>query len=172
MRRNRPAEFGSLSSVPKHRSRFKIRSSEETGRTDTGSAANVAVAAVLFSRIRYGQSCIVVRGQDAGGCGLGSWQHDLLDAVKSVPSGQAVAEQRVGTTPKASAIMNAKAVLIIGVDVANRILVGNILRAPNETAALSHFMFYNIIKWIGSIWMSQCCEFIQHHAGSRHQLAW
>ena len=83
----------------------------------------------------------MVRGQDVGCCGLGSWQQDSLDALKSVPSGQAVPGQRVGMIPKASAIANAKAVLIIEVDAANQILVVNILRAPNRTAVLSLFTF-------------------------------
>jgi hypothetical protein len=132
MRRNSPAEFGSLSSIPKDKSRSKAGSSGETGLRDTDAASGVAVAAVLFSRIRYEQVCIVVRGQDAGCCGVGSWQHDSLDALTSVPSGQAVAGQRVGMTPKASANMNAVADLIIEVDVLNRILVGSILRAPRS----------------------------------------
>jgi hypothetical protein len=133
MRRNSPAEFGSLSSAPKDERRFKIGTSGEIVFTEPDRSSGVAVAAALFSRIRYGQSCIVVRGQDVGCCGLGSWQQDSLDTLKSVPSGQAVAGQRIGTTPKVSAIMNAKAALIMDVDVANRILVVNILRAPNET---------------------------------------
>jgi hypothetical protein len=130
MRRNSPAELGSLSSISKDGSRSKAGSSGETGLRDTDAVSGVTVAAVLFSRIRYGQFCIVVRGHDVGCCDFGSWQHDSLDVLKSVPSGQAVAGQRVGMTPKASASMNAVADLIIEVDVPNRILVGSILHAP------------------------------------------
>ena len=159
MRRNRPDESGSLSSISADERRFKTGSSRETVLRRTDAELSVVFAAVLFSRIRYGQSCIVVRGQDVGSCGLGSWQQDSLDSLKSVPSGQAVAGQRIGTTPKASAIMNAKAALIIDVDVANRILVVNILRAPNGTAVLFP-LHVLIIKWVGSIRMGQYCKFI------------
>ena len=66
MRRNSPAELRSLSAVPKDESRFKTGSSVETGLMDTDTASGVVVAAVLFSRLRYGQFWIVVRGQDVG----------------------------------------------------------------------------------------------------------
>ena len=133
MRRNSPAELGSLSSIPKDESQFTIGSSGETGLRDTLTASGVVVAAVLFSRLRYGQLCIVVRGQDVG-CGCGSWQHDLLCLPESVPCGHAIAGQMVAMLTSITAITNATAVLIIiiEVDVPNRILVGNILRSPKD----------------------------------------
>src|SRR5258708_36740985 len=131
MRRNRPEESGSLSSIPKDVSRFKTGSSGETGLRDTLTASGVVVAAVLFSRLRYGQLCIVVRGQDVG-CGCGSWQHDLLCLPESVPSGHAIAGQTVAMLNSITAITNATPVLIIEVDVPKWILVGNIFRSPKD----------------------------------------
>ena len=128
-RRNRPAELGSLSSIPKDQSRFKTGSSGETGLKDTDTASGVVVAAVLFSISKYGQFWTVGRGQDVG-CGFDSWQQDLLGVLEFVPSGHATAGQMVTMLRSISTIMNATAVLISGVDVANRILVGSILRAP------------------------------------------
>src|SRR6266566_3600955 len=136
MRRNRPEESGSLSSIPKDESQFTIGSSGETGLRDTLTASGVVVAAVLFSRLRYGQLCIVVRGQDVG-CGCGSWQHDLLCVPETCPSGHAVAGQTVAMLTSISAITNATAVLIIEVDVLNRISVGNILRSPKDKCIIS-----------------------------------
>ena len=131
MRRNSPAELGSLSSTPKDESRFKTESSRETGLSDKDTASGVMVAAVLFSRLRYGQFCIVVRGQDVG-CGFGSWQQDLLGVLEFVPSGHATTGQMVTMLTSISAITNATAVLISEVDVASRILVGSILRSPKD----------------------------------------
>src|SRR5437667_11824860 len=131
MRRNSPAELGSLSSIPKDECRFKTRRSGETGLSDKDTASGVVVAAVLFSRLRYGQLCIVVRGQDVG-CGCGWWQHDLLCVPETCPSGHAMAGQTVAMLTSISAITNATAVLIIEVDVLNRISVGNILRLPKD----------------------------------------
>ncbi len=133
MRRNRPEESGSLSSIPKDESQFTIGSSGETGLRDTLTASGVVVAAVLFSRLRYGQLCIVVRGQDVG-CGCGWWQHDLLCVPETCPSGLAMAGQTVAMLTSITAITNATAVLIIiiEVDVLNRISVGNILRSPKD----------------------------------------
>jgi len=131
MRRNRPEESGSLSSIPKDESRFTIGSSGETGLSDKDTASGVVVAAVLFSRLRYGQLCIVVRGQDVG-CGCGWWQHDLLCVPETCPSGHAMAGQPVAMPTSITAITNATAVLIIEVDVLNRISVGNILRSPKD----------------------------------------
>src|SRR5260370_32416022 len=128
MRRNSPAELGSLCSSQKGERRFKTGSSGETGLWDTDTASGVVVAAVLFSRLRYGQLCIVVRGQDVG-CGCGWWQHDLLCVPETCPSGHAMAGQTVAMLNSITAITNATAVLIIiEVDVLNRISVGNILR--------------------------------------------
>ena len=131
MRRNRPEESGILSSIPKDESQFTIGSSGETGLRDTLTASGVVVAAVLFSRLRYGQLCIVVRGQDVG-CGCGWWQHDLLCVPETCPSGHAMAGQTVAMPTSITAITNATAVLIIEVDVLNRISVGNILRSPKD----------------------------------------
>ena len=133
MRRNRPEESGSLSSIPKDESQFTIGSSGGTGLRDTLTASGVVVAAVLFSRLRYGQLCIVVRGQDVG-CGCGWWQHDLLCVPETCPSGHAIAGQTVAMLNSITAITNATAVLIIiiEVDVPNRILVGNILHSPKD----------------------------------------
>src|SRR6266568_3240293 len=131
MRRNSPAELGSLSSIPKDESRFQTGSSGETGVRDTDTASGVVVAAVLFSRLRYGQFCIVVRGQDVG-CGCGWWQHDLLCVPETCPSGLAMAGQTVAMLTSITAITNATAVLIIEVDVLNRISVGNIFRSPKD----------------------------------------
>ena len=131
MRRNRPEESGSLSSIPKDESQFTIGSSGETGLRDTTTASGVVVAAVLFSRLRYGQFWIVVRGQDVG-CGCGSRQHDLLCVPETCPSGHAMAGQTVAMLTSITAITNATAVLIIEVDVLNRISVGNILRSPKD----------------------------------------
>src|SRR6266704_667535 len=131
MRRNSPAELGSLSSIPKGERRFKTGSSGETGLSDKDTASGVVVAAVLFSRLRYGQLCIVVRGQDVG-CGCGWWQHDLLCVPETCPSGHAMAGQTVAMLTSISAITNATAVLIIEVDVLNRISVRNILRSPKD----------------------------------------
>src|SRR6266404_4417867 len=132
MRRNRPEESGSLSSIPKDESRFTIGSSGETGLSDKDTASGVVVAAVLFSRLRYGQLCIVVRGQDVG-CGCGWWQQDLLCVPETCPSGHAMAGQTVAMLTSITAITNATAVLIIiDVDVPNRILVGSILRSPTN----------------------------------------
>ncbi len=132
MRRNRPEESGILSSIPKDESQFTIGSSGETGLRDTLTASGVVVGAVLFSRLRYGQFCIVVRGQDVG-CGCGSWQHDLLCVPETCPSGHAMAGQTIVMLPSTTAITNATAVLIIiEVDVPKRILVGNILRSPKD----------------------------------------
>ncbi len=131
MRRNRPEESGSLSSIPKDESRFKTGSSGEIESKDTDTASGVVVAAVLFSRLGYGQFWTVVRGQDVG-CDFGSWQQDLLGVLEFAPSGHATAGQEVVMIPSTTAIMNATAVLISGVDVANRILVGSILRAPKD----------------------------------------
>jgi hypothetical protein len=50
--------------------------------------------------------------------------------LEFVPSGHATAGQMVTMLRSISTIMNATAVFISGVDVANRILVGSILRAP------------------------------------------
>src|SRR6266851_6978298 len=129
MRRNRPEESGILSSIPKDESQFTIGSSGETGLRDTLTASGVVVAAVLFSRLRYGQLCIVVRGQDVG-CGW--WQHDLLCVPETCPSGHAMAGQTVAMPTSITAITNATAVLIIEVDVLNRVSVGNILRSPKD----------------------------------------
>ena len=129
MRRNSPAELGSLSSIPKDESRFEAGTARETGVRNTDTASGVVVAAVLFSRLGYGQFWTVVRGQDVG-CGCGSWQHDLLDVSEFAPSGHATAGQMVAMLTSTSTITNATAVLIIEVDVPNRILVGSILRAP------------------------------------------
>jgi hypothetical protein len=129
MRRNSPDESGSLFSIPKNESQFKTGSSGETGVSDTDTASGVVVAAVLFSILKYGQFWTVVRGQDVG-CGFGSWQQDLVGVLESAPSGQATAGQMVAMLTSISAITNATAVFISGVDVANRILVGSILRAP------------------------------------------
>src|SRR6266566_5526631 len=105
MRRNRPEESGILSSIPKDESQFTIGSSGETGLRDTLTASGVVVAAVLFSRLRYGQLCIVVRGQDVGcGCGCGSWQHDLLCVPETCPSGHAMAGQTIVMLPSTTAI--------------------------------------------------------------------
>src|SRR6266699_5516102 len=131
MRRNRPEESGSLSSIPKDESQFTIGSSGETGLRDTLTASGVVVAAVLFSRLRYGQLCIVVRGQDVG-CGCGWWQHDLLCVPETCPSGHAMAGQTIAMLTSITVITNATAVLIIEVDVLNRISVGNILRSPKD----------------------------------------
>ncbi len=131
MRRKSPAELGSLSSIPKGERRFKTGSSGETGVRDTDTASGVVVAAVLFSRLRYGQFCIVVRGQDVG-CGCGSWQHDLLCVPEAAFTGHSTAGQTVAMLTSISAITNATAVLIIEVDVLNRISVGNILRSPKD----------------------------------------
>jgi len=73
----------------------------------------------------------VVRGQDVG-CGCGWWQHDLLCVPETCPSGHAMAGQTVAMLTSISAITNATAVLIIEVDVLNRISVGNILRSPKD----------------------------------------
>src|SRR6266481_9365407 len=124
MRRNSPAELGSLSSIPKDESRFKTGSSGETGLRDKDAASGVVVAAVLFSRLRYGQLCIVVRGQDVG-CGCDSWQQDLLGVPEAAFTGHAMAGQTIVMLPSTTAITNAMAVLIIEVDVPKRILVGN-----------------------------------------------
>ncbi len=129
MRRKSPAELGSLSSIPKGERRFKTGSSGETGLSDKDTASGVVVAAVLFSRLRYGQLCIVVRGQDVG-CGW--WQHDLLCVPETCPSGHAMAGQTVAMPTSITAITNATAVLIIEVDVLNRLSVGNILRSPKD----------------------------------------
>ena len=86
---------------------------------------------VLFSRLGYGQSWTVVRGQDVG-CGCGSWQQDLLDVLEFAPSGHATAGQMVAILTSINAIVKATAVLIIEVDVPNRVLVGSILRAPTN----------------------------------------
>jgi hypothetical protein len=84
---------------------------------------------VPFSRLRYGQFWIVVRGQDVGR-GCGSWQQDWLDVA---PSGHAMAGQDVVMIPRTTAITNDTAdLIIIDIDVANRILVVNILRAPTD----------------------------------------
>ena len=131
MRRNRPEESGSLSSIPKDESQFTIGSSGETGVRDTDTASGVVVAAVLFSRLRYGQLCIVVRGQDVG-CGCDSWQQDLLGVPEAAFTGHAMAGQTIVMLPSTTAITNATAVLIIEVDVPERILVGNILRSPTH----------------------------------------
>ncbi len=71
------------------------------------------------------------RGQDVGCCGLGSWQQDLL-VLESALIGHAIAGQMVTILTSTSAIMNATPVLIIEIDVPNRNLVGNILRAPKD----------------------------------------
>ena len=131
MRRKSPAELGSLSSIPKDESRFKTGSSGEAGLSDKDTASGVVVAAVLFSRLRYGQLCIVVRGQDVG-CGCGWWQHDLLCVLETCPSGHATAGQTVAMLTSISANTNATAVLIIEVDVLNRISVGSILGVPKH----------------------------------------
>src|SRR5205809_554788 len=115
MRRNSPEESGSLSSISKDVSRFKTGSSGETGLRDTDTASGVVVAAVLFSRLRYGQFCIVVRGQGVG-CGCGSWQHDLLCVPEAAFTGHAMAGQTVAMLTSITAITNATAVLISGVD--------------------------------------------------------
>jgi hypothetical protein len=73
MRRNSPAESGSLSSVPKDERRFKAGSSRETVLRGTDAESSVVFAAVLFSRLKYGQFWIVVRAQDVGSCDFGSW---------------------------------------------------------------------------------------------------
>ena len=133
MRRNRPEESGSLSSIPKDESQFTIGSSGETGLRDTDTASGVVVAAVLFSRFRYGQFCIVVRGQDVG-CGCGWWQHDLLCVPETCPSGHAIAGQTVAMLTSITAITNATAVLIIEVDVPKWVLVGGILTCAQRQA--------------------------------------
>jgi hypothetical protein len=51
MRRNSPAESGSLSSKPNEQSRFK-NGSKETDLRGTDTALSVGVAAMLFSRTR------------------------------------------------------------------------------------------------------------------------
>ena len=71
------------------------------------------------------------RGQDVGCCGLGSWQQDLL-VLESALIGHAIAGQMVTILTSTSAIMNATTILITGLDVPNRNLVGNILRAPKD----------------------------------------
>ena len=71
----------------------------------------------------------MVRGQDVG-CGCDSWQQDLLGVLESAPSGHAMAGHEVVMIPNTTAITKATAVLIIDVDVPNRISVGNILRSP------------------------------------------
>ena len=135
MRRKSPAELGSLSSIPKDESRFKTGSSGETGLSDKDTASGVVVAAVLFSRLRYGQLCIVVRGQDVG-CGCGWWQHDLLCVPETCPSGHAMAGQTVAMLKSITAITTATPVLIIiAVDVPKWILVGNILRSPKTSVS-------------------------------------
>ena len=70
------------------------------------------------------------RGQDVG-CGLGSWQQDLL-ALESDLIGHAIAGQIVTILTSTIAIIHATPVLIIEIDVPNRILVGSILRAPKD----------------------------------------
>ena len=129
MRRNSPAESGSLSSKPNDQSRFKTGSSE-TDLRGTDAALSVVVAAVLFSRIRYGQFCIAVRGQDVGCCDFGSWQHDLLGVPEPALVGQAMAGQSVALLTNISAIKNATAVFMI--EVPNRILDGSIYIRPKE----------------------------------------
>src|SRR5437667_11620921 len=133
MRRNSPAELGSLSSIPKDECRFKTRRSGETGLSDKDTASGVVVAAVLFSRLRYGQLCIVVRGQDVG-CGCGWWQHDLLCVPETCPSGHAMAGQTVAMLTSITAITNATAVLIIEVDVPKWVLVGGIFNVRPKTS--------------------------------------
>jgi len=73
----------------------------------------------------------VGRGQDVGCCDLGSWQQGLL-VLESALIGHAIAGQMVTILTSTSAIMNAKTVLITVLDVPNRLLVGSILRAPNN----------------------------------------
>lgn len=97
----------------------------------TDAELSVVFAAVLFSRLRYGQVWIVVRGQDVGSCGFGSWQLDLLDVLECDPRGQAMAGQ-VEKLTSTSAIVNATAAFITGLDVPKRILVGDILRMPKD----------------------------------------
>jgi hypothetical protein len=132
MRRKRPAEFGSLSAIPNEQSRFKTGSSRETDLRGTNLALSAVFAAVLFSRIRYGQFCIAVRGHDVDCCDLGSWQHDLLGVPEPALVGQAMAGQSVVLLTSVSAIMNATAVFMIEVDVPNRILDGSIYVRPKE----------------------------------------
>jgi hypothetical protein len=81
---------------------------------------------------QLGQVRIVVRGQDVGCCGFGSWQFDLLDVLECDPREHAIAGQTVAMLTSINAIIHATAFLIIGVDVPNRILVVNILRAPKD----------------------------------------
>ena len=132
MRRNSPAELGSLSSISKVEIRFKTGSSGEIGSKETDTASDVVVAAVLFSRLRYGQLCIVVRGQDVG-CGCDSSQQDLLCVLEAAFTGHAIAGQTVAMLPSTTAITTATAVfIIIEVDVPKQILVGNILRSPKH----------------------------------------
>jgi hypothetical protein len=131
MRRNSPAELGSLSSIANEESRFKTGTSCEIGLRATDTALIVGFAAVLFSRVRYGQVWIVVRGQDVGCCGFGSWQPDLLGVPEWFPRGHATAGQ-VERLTSISAIVNATAILITVLDVPNRILVGNILCTPKD----------------------------------------
>jgi hypothetical protein len=73
----------------------------------------------------------VVRGQDVGCCGFGSWQLNLLDVLECDPRGHAMAGQ-VERLTSISAIVSATAVLITGLDVPKPILVGNILRKPQD----------------------------------------
>jgi|SRR5712691_3233353 len=129
MRRNSPAEFGSLSSISQDESRSNTGTCGEGVLKETEKESGVEVGGVLFSRLRYGQFCIVVRGKDVGRCDFCSWQQDL-PVLEFALIGHAIAGQMVAILTSISAIMNATAVLIIEVDVPNRILVGSILRAP------------------------------------------
>jgi len=129
MRRNSPFEFGSRSLISQDESRFNTGACGEGVSKETAKESGVAAGAVLFSRLRYGQFCIAVRGQDVGRCDFCSWQQDL-PVLEFALIGHAIAGQMVAILTSISAIMNATAVLIIQVDVPNRILVGSILRAP------------------------------------------
>ena len=129
--KKQPAEFGSLSSISQDDSRFNTGTCGEAVLKETENESGVAVGGVLFSRLRYGQFCIVVRGQDVGRCDFCSWQQDL-PVLELALIGHAMAGQMVAILTSIRTIMNAAAVLIIEVDVPNRILVGSILRAPKD----------------------------------------
>jgi hypothetical protein len=128
MRRNSPAESGSLSWISQDESRFNTGTCGEGVLKETAKESGVVVGEVLFSRLRYRQFCIVVRGQDVGRCDFCSWQQDL-PVLEFALIGHAMVGQMVAMLTTISTIMNATAVLIIEVDVPSRILVGSILRA-------------------------------------------
>jgi hypothetical protein len=73
----------------------------------------------------------VVRGQDVG-CGFGSWQYDLLGVPEAAFIGHAIGGANGCDAHEHQCHHEMPAVLVSGVDVANRILVGSILRAPTD----------------------------------------